>query len=223
MSDKHTGDGGVLQVEVPAQPRKAPRQARSIALVSALKQTGRQILEKEGRAALSALRLAEDSGVAISSIYEYFPTMEALIAAIFEDYRAEVHIELLAGISALPASATLFDGIVLTLRVGLAAHYKKTLFDPVFSVRSTHYDELVRLDLIKARQIWDTTATATLMQRFASEVVVKDREKAEFLVYQTLLALPRAMLLENPGYLTDEDTPLLIARMLHALLTTASQ
>jgi hypothetical protein len=129
---------------------------------------------------------------------------------------------LLAGISALPASATLFDGIVLTLRVGLAAHYKKTLFDPVFSVRSTHYDELVRLDLIKARQIWDTTATATLMQRFASEVVVKDREKAEFLVYQTLLALPRAMLLENPGYLTDEDTPLLIARMLHALLTTAT-
>ncbi|EJN35080.1 transcriptional regulator [Pseudomonas sp. GM78] len=223
MSDKRTADNGVLQVEVPAQPRKAPRQARSIALVSALKQTARQILESEGRQALSALRLAEDSGVAISSIYEYFPTMEALVAAIFEDYRAEVHGELLAGIGALPASATLFDGIVLTLRIGLAAHYRKTLFDPVFSVRSTHYDELVRLDLIKARQIWDTTATATLMQRFASEVVVKDREKAEFLVYQTLLALPRAMLLEKPGYLTDQDTPLMIARMLHALLTTPGQ
>jgi len=217
---KGAGDAGLLQVEVPAQPRKEPRQARSIALVSALKQTGRQILEKEGREALSAVRLAEDAGVAISSIYEYFPTMESLIAAIFEDYRVEVRAELLSGIAALPATASLLDGILLTLRIGLGVHYKKTLFDPVFSVRSTHYDELVRLDLVKAKQLWTTSATSTLMTRFASEIQVKDREKVEFLAYQTLLALPRAMLLERPGYLTDEDTPLLMARMLHALLTT---
>jgi AcrR family transcriptional regulator len=216
---KEVGDAGLLQVEIPAQPRKEPRQARSIVLVSALKQTGRQILEKEGREALSALRLAEDSGVSISSIYEYFPTIEALIAAIFEDYRVEVRAELLAGIAALPATATLLDGILLTLRIGLAVHYKKTLFDPVFSVRSTHYDELVRLDLIKAKQLWSTSTTSALMSRFASEITLKDREKVEFLAYQTLLALPRAMLLERPGYLTDEDTPVLMARMLHALLT----
>jgi AcrR family transcriptional regulator len=216
---KEVGDAGLLQVEIPAQPRKEPRQARSIVLVSALKQTGRQILEKEGREALSALRLAEDSGVSISSIYEYFPTIEALIAAIFEDYRVEVRAELLAGIAALPATATLLDGILLTLRIGLAVHYKKTLFDPVFSVRSTHYDELVRLDLIKAKQLWSTSTTSALMSRFASEITQKDREKVEFLAYQTLLALPRAMLLERPGYLTDEDTPVLMARMLHALLT----
>jgi AcrR family transcriptional regulator len=157
--------------------------------------------------------------VSISSIYEYFPTIEALIAAIFEDYRVEVRAELLAGIAALPATATLLDGILLTLRIGLAVHYKKTLFDPVFSVRSTHYDELVRLDLIKAKQLWSTSTTSALMSRFASEITLKDREKVEFLAYQTLLALPRAMLLERPGYLTDEDTPVLMARMLHALLT----
>lgn len=217
---KGVGDEHVLQVEVPAQPRKEPRQARSIALVTALKQTARQILERDGREALTAMRLAEDAGVAISSIYEYFPTMEALIAAIFEDYRVEVRAELLAGIQALPPTATLFDGILLTLRIGLAVHYKKTLFDPVFSVRSTHYDELVRLDLVKAKQLWNTSATATLMERFASEIRVKDREKAEFLVLHTLLTLPRAMLLERPDYLVADDTALMIARMVHALLTT---
>lgn len=213
----------VLQVEIPAPPRKEPRQARSIALVTALKQTGRKILETEGREALTALRLAEDAGVAISSIYEYFPAMEALIAAIFEDYRLEVRAQLAAGIQALPATATLFDGILLTLRIGLAVHYKKTLFDPAFSVRSTHYDELVRLDLVKAKQLWSTSATATLMERFASEICVKDREKAEFLVFHTLLTLPRAMLLDKPEYLVDDDTPLLIARMVHALLTTPAE
>ena len=93
-------DKMAVQVEIPAQPRKEPRQARSMALVTALKQTGRQILESEGRDALNALRLAEDSGVAISSIYEYFPTMEALIAAVFDDYRSEARSELFADIMA---------------------------------------------------------------------------------------------------------------------------
>lgn len=219
MTNKKNGDEGVFQVEIPAQPRKAPRQARSIALVSAVKQTALQILESEGRDALNAMRLAEDSGVAISSIYEYFPTMESLIAAIFDDYRNEARTGLYAGIMALPPEATLYDGILLALRAVLAAHHKKTLFDPVFSVRSTHYDELVRLDLVKSKSLLTTTASSALMNRFASEIRVKDLEKAEFLVYQTWSALPRAMLLERPCYLTDEDTPQLMARMLHALLT----
>ena len=216
---KPSRNGQGIQVEIPAQPRKEPRQPRSIALVSAVKQTGRQILENEGREALSAMRLAADSGVAISSIYEYFPTIDALIAAIFDDYRSEARTALFSDIMALPAQSTLRDGILLALRVVMAAHVKKNQFDPAFSVRSTHYEELVRLDVVKDKPLWTSTASSALMQRFASEIRVKDPQKAEFLVYQSLSALPRAMLLERPGYLVEEDSPELIASMLHALLT----
>ncbi|RJF98553.1 TetR family transcriptional regulator [Noviherbaspirillum saxi] len=38
--------------------------------------------------------LSERAGVAVSSIYEYFPTMEALIAAIFDDFLHEARSEL---------------------------------------------------------------------------------------------------------------------------------
>ncbi|VVM58447.1 TetR/AcrR family transcriptional regulator [Pseudomonas fluorescens] len=212
----------VLQIEMPAQPRKEPRQARSIALVAALKQTARHIIENEGREALNPLRLAVDSGVAISSIYEYFPTMEALISAMFDDYRAKARTELFVDIMALPLGTTLFDGLLLALRAILATQVKKTLFDPVFSVRSTHYEELVRLDLVKAKQTLSGTVSSSLMKRFASEIRVKDRAKAEFMLYQTLSTLPRAMLLERPGYLNDESTPKLMAQMLHTLLTDQS-
>ncbi|WP_166362134.1 TetR/AcrR family transcriptional regulator [Pseudomonas akapageensis] len=215
-------DVSVLQVEIPAQPRKAPRQARSIALVTALKQAARQIIDNEGREALNTAHLAAYAGVGVSSIYEYFPTMEALIAAVFDDYRDEARTELYAGIMTLAPGATLFDGILLALRAVLASHHKKTLLDPAFSVRSTHYDELVRLDVVKAKQLWTATASSALMKRFASEIQMKNREKAEFLVYQTLTALPRAILLERPGYLADEDTAESLARMLHALLTDPS-
>nr|WP_284506976.1 TetR family transcriptional regulator [Caballeronia sp. GAFFF1] len=76
-----------------------------------MKETGRSILENEGREALTALRVAESAGVAIGSLYEYFATMDALIGAVFDDYRNESRDELLAGIAALLPGATLFDGI----------------------------------------------------------------------------------------------------------------
>ncbi|UVE19598.1 TetR/AcrR family transcriptional regulator [Pseudomonas sp. LS44] len=221
IDESRPGADGVLRVEVPAQQRKSPRQARSIALVDALKQTARQILERHGRDELTTLRLAEEAGVATSSIYEYFPTMEALIAAIYEDVRKEVRTELLTRIAALPADTTLYDGIVLTIEVGLNLYLQKIRFDPEFSVRSTHYDELVRLDVVKAREELSGSATEALMCRFADEVLVRDKDKAHFLVFHTLLALSRAILLERPSYLTEKDTVQMLARMVHALLTTA--
>lgn len=218
--EHHDADPALIPLGMPPQPRKQPRQARSIALVEALKQAGRQILEEEGREALTALRLADVSGVAISSIYEYFPAMESLIAAVFEDYRREAGEQLLAAIDDLPEQATLFDGLLLVLRLGLAVHHRKSCLDPDFSERVTRYDELVRLELVESRQCWSAGATPALFERFAAEIRVKDHEKARFFMYQTLLTLPRAMRLERPHYLMEDESATMLARMLHGLLTS---
>ena len=68
----------VVRIEVPARPRKRPRQMRSVALVEALKATGRELLEGHGREGLTVQELSERSGVAVSSIYEYYPTLTEL-------------------------------------------------------------------------------------------------------------------------------------------------
>lgn len=212
----------VLHIDLPARPRKEPRQARSIAMVNALRQTGRRILEEEGREALTVFNLSESSGVASSSIYEYFPSMDALIAVIFDDLRQEARAELLAGLAALPPTARLYDGLLFSIRLGLRVHRKRMLLAPEFSVQAAHYDELVRLELVQSQQVWSACVAPALLKRFPDEVCVRDTEKALFLAFQTLLVLPRAMVLERPGYLDDEDTPELVARMVHALLTTPS-
>ncbi|RJF91856.1 TetR/AcrR family transcriptional regulator [Noviherbaspirillum saxi] len=216
---KPAGDD-ILHIELPAKPRKRPRQERSVMLVDALKKTGWDILEKEGRDALSLDRLSLRSGVAVSSIYEYFPTIEALITAIFEDYRGQARRRLVEELRALPPSAKLFDGVLLIMQIGIALLHKWSQVDREFFTRSSHYEELVRLDLVKPEFTWTSVATNALMERFPDEILVRNREKARFLVYQTILALPRAMGLMKPEYLGEPDTPLLLARMLHALLTT---
>ncbi|MGJ7515075.1 TetR/AcrR family transcriptional regulator [Pseudomonas baetica] len=208
-------------VQLPARPRKRPKQARSVALVDALKTAGRHILEGEGREALSIYRLSDYSGVAISSIYEYFPTIESLIGAIFDDYRADTRQQMITSLNALPASATLYDGIEMILRTGLAALHRWLQIDSQLSIKSAYYGELVRLDIVKPERFWISVVIPALVQRFSDQVLVRDREKAGFLAYQAVTALPRALLIEKPEYLLDVDTVHLLTRMLHALLTTA--
>lgn len=212
-----------LRVELPARQRKQPRQARSVALVEALKLTGRQILEREGRAALSVHRLAEHAGVAISSIYEYFPTIESLVAAIFDDYRSEVRSEVIASIHALPPSARLMDGIEVILSTGLAALHRWLRLDSELSLKVAYQAELVRLDMVRAEGFWVSQVVPALVARFSAEVTVRDRELAGFLAFQAVTALPRALVIERPDYLLRPESLHLLARMLHALLTADSE
>lgn len=210
----------VVHVRVPALPRKRPRQARSLAMVDALKQAGRDILETEGRVALSASRLADRSGVAVSSIYEYFPTMESLVATVFHEARLEARRQVIAEIRAMPSSTTLLDALAHVMRTGLAMLHKWSLIDPDLNVRASHYDELVRLDLIKSESLWSVMVAPVLFERFADEIVVSDRATARFLFDHTVQALTRTMMIEKPELLGQPATPIMLARMLHALLTS---
>ena len=216
----HAVRDNVLHVALPARPRKQPRQARSVALVDALKKAGRDILEREGREALTIYHLSDRSGVATSSIYEYFPTIDALVAAIFDDYRAAARLEVIANIRALPPSATLYDGIEMVLVTGLAALHRWLQLDSQLSIKTAFYGELVRLEVVKPEQFWTAMVIPALVERFSDEVLVADREKAGYLAYQAVTALPRALVIDRPHYLLDGDTVRLLARMLHALLTT---
>ena len=64
--------------------RKRPSQSRSRALVDAVAQACLRILEDAGDEALTMARIAEVSGVAIGSIYQYFPNKDAIIALLYE-------------------------------------------------------------------------------------------------------------------------------------------
>lgn len=73
---------------------------------------------------------------------------------------------------------------------------------------------------VKTESTRSSAVTEALIARFTDEIRMRDLDKARFLVHQTMLALLRAMALMKPEYLMEEDTPLLLGRMLHALLTT---
>ena len=78
-------------------PRKRPKQARSSRLVEAILQAAVRVLEREGAAGFTTVRVAERAGVSVGSLYQYFPNKEALVGALIEH-----HVERINGAMRVP-------------------------------------------------------------------------------------------------------------------------
>jgi len=64
---------------LPLSPRKSPLQARSQHLVGAILQAAIRVLERDGAAAFTTVRVAAMAGVSVGSLYQYFPNKEAIL------------------------------------------------------------------------------------------------------------------------------------------------
>ncbi len=66
------------------QARKRPLQARSQATVEAILEATAHILSRQGYEELSTNRVALQAGVSIGSLYQYFPSKEALVGELMD-------------------------------------------------------------------------------------------------------------------------------------------
>lgn len=80
----------------PRKARKSPRQARSRATVEAILEAATRILEDEGLAVLGTNRIAERAGVSIGSLYQYYPSRDAILAELVRRMRLEMSDHLLS-------------------------------------------------------------------------------------------------------------------------------
>ncbi|HEY4366616.1 MAG TPA: TetR/AcrR family transcriptional regulator [Steroidobacteraceae bacterium] len=89
--------------------------------MNALLEATARILVKEGFDKASTNRVAEVAGVSVGSLYQYFPSKEALVAAVIERHSQEIRQTVrgeLAGIAAQP----LEQGVRTLVAVAVKAH-----------------------------------------------------------------------------------------------------
>jgi len=63
-------------------PKKIPRQARSRQTVDDILETAARLLVRSGYEALTTNHVADEAGVGVASVYEYFPNKQAIVAAV---------------------------------------------------------------------------------------------------------------------------------------------
>jgi AcrR family transcriptional regulator len=76
------------------RPRKAPRQARARATVEAILDATARILVTRGPEALTTNHVAARAGVSIGTLYEWFPSKEALVAGVVDRHLARAELVL---------------------------------------------------------------------------------------------------------------------------------
>jgi len=74
------------------EPRKKPSQERSRATVDAIYQAAAQVFSSLGYTAATTDRIAERAGVSIGTLYQYFPSKEAIVYGLWEQHVHEIQI-----------------------------------------------------------------------------------------------------------------------------------
>ena len=78
------------------RPRKSPRQARSLETRARILDSARRVFGRHGYAAGTTNRIADEAGISVGSLYQYYPNKDAILAALVRDHIEEGTRELLA-------------------------------------------------------------------------------------------------------------------------------
>lgn len=112
----------MAKTKLPAKPRKAPVQERSRATVDAIIQASTYILNEFGWGGLNTNMIAERAGVNISSLYQYFPNKQAVIAELQRRHSASIHEGLQHALQSMHKQPTLRAALTVIVEMVVKEH-----------------------------------------------------------------------------------------------------
>ena len=180
-------------------PRKEAAQERSRATVDALVDATARILVREGFDKASTNRIAEVAGVSVGSLYQYFPSKEALVAALVEDHIAKMQAALSQSLIA-SASPTLEARARQLVRGVITAYRVDPQLDHVLCQEVPKVGELQRV--YGFEQYLAERCRAHLFTE--TGVRPMDVERAVFLLINAVPGVVRASVREDERGESDE-------------------
>lgn len=181
-----------MQPSPPLSPRKSPRQARSRATVDAILEACARVLVEEGYDRASTNRVAKVAGVSVGSLYQYFPSKEALVLALFERHSSRM-LALLADSLRELGDAPIPEAVRTYVRAMMAAHrvepeLHRALVEQVLHLGLEHLSEVQRT----AR-----TLVRSYLERHQHEILTKDLDAAAFVLVAAVEAVTHGAMLEQ--------------------------
>jgi AcrR family transcriptional regulator len=185
-------------------PRRRPRQARAQATVDAIVKATARVLVDEGYDRASTNRVALAAGVSIGSLYQYFPSKEALVAALVEDHIAKMQSALTHSLSSAAAGQTVASTLDIRakqlVRGVITAYRVDPQLDHVLCQEVPKVGELTRV--YGFEQYFAERCRAHLFVDTSVRPI--DIERAVFLLVNAVPGVVRASVKEDPRGEADE-------------------
>ena len=180
------------------KPRKDASQERSRATVDALVEATARILVREGFDKASTNRIADLAGVSIGSLYQYFPSKEALVAAVIERHQREIMQTVRKELGELIAQPV-EHAVRKLVAVAIEAHRVDPRLHRVLAEQIPRVGKLERQEAFSRENY---ALFKTYLERHRDEVRVADLDLASFVCVTTIEALTHAAVLHHS--LSDE-------------------
>ncbi|HEX7035559.1 MAG TPA: TetR/AcrR family transcriptional regulator [Pseudomonadales bacterium] len=165
-----------------------------------------RILVREGYDKASTNRIAEVAGVSVGSLYQYFPSKEALVAAVIDRHNEQL-MQIVRGVLAEVAELPIEAAIRRIVSVAVEAHR----VDPkLHRVLTEQIPRLGKLENIGAFSRETQALFRTLLERHRNELRVTDLELAAFVCVTSVEALTHHAVLHRPEFLSKEAAEALI-------------
>jgi AcrR family transcriptional regulator len=180
-------------------PRKQASQQRSRATVDALVEATARILVREGFDAASTNRIAEQAGVSIGSLYQYFPSKEALVAAVIDRHHRDL-MQVVRGALAEVASDPIEEAVRKLVAVAIRAHR----VDPkLHRVLTEQIPRTGRLEKVETFSRENYALFRGYLEGHRDEIRAVDLGLAAFVCVTSIEALTLSAVLHHPEVLSD--------------------
>jgi AcrR family transcriptional regulator len=188
-----------MQRQVRTTPRKRPRQARSRATVDSVLEATARVLVKRGFDGLTTNLVADEAGVSIGSLYQYFPNKAALVGALIEkhvDAMQSLALAELTRVAQLPMRLAIRSVIETMIR----AHAVSPELHRVLTEQVPRVGRMAKLREIEA--ITHRMVAGLLASRKA-ELAIEDPDMAAFVLVSAIEAITHRAALFAPELLRD--------------------
>jgi AcrR family transcriptional regulator len=188
------------------KPRKSASQERSRLTVDALLEATARVLTTEGYDRASTNKIAAVAGVSIGSLYQYFPSKEALVAAVIDRH--------MRGMSQLvrdTLNKVAMHPIEVAARELVSIMIDAHRIDPkLHRVLVEQVPRTGRLENIEAIERETYALVRGYLEAHRDQLDVSDPDVAAFVCVTAVEALTHAAVVRRPEILTDEKAGRLV-------------
>ncbi|WP_172783469.1 MULTISPECIES: TetR/AcrR family transcriptional regulator [Bradyrhizobium] len=190
----------------PTKPRKNASQERSRATVDALVEATARILVKEGFEKASTNRIAEIAGVSVGSLYQYFPSKEALVAAVIDRHNDAIMTVVRAAFAEV-ADLPIEKAVRRLVTVAIEAHH----IDPnLHRVLAEQIPRSGHLAEVEAYSHEIHALVRTYLERHRKEMRKIDPALAAFMCVSTIEAIAHNTVLNGAEMLSEKMLKVLV-------------
>ena len=188
------------------KPRKLAAQDRSRATVDALVEATARILVKDGFDKASTNRIAAKAGVSVGSLYQYYPSKEALVAAVIDRHNREL-MRIVRGALADVATLPIEQAIRRIVAVAIEAHRVDPRLHRVLAEQIPRTGRLADVEVFSRENF---ALFRAYLEGHREELRVADLELAAFVCVTSIEALTHNAVLHHAEMLGDRAIEALV-------------